>query len=280
MNNPQPVSQVLLYIEQALQDTIVTDSGLKLYISPDYKKEWQAAVTATIAALPIKVSKKDEAIISQLKIGDEVAMSYQVVADFEFKGDGHRFMPSTEDDRYTKEFVNGKGETVRVYGLAKRSGFKGLTWVATYQNKRREVIDGIQGDEETVERWLSQFPFGKTDEYTFNNFFEYNGTDYWKAFPDEIFAKKVKGHWVAIGDRIICTPIDEDVPVELLQKIQHHESVKIRRQDRATVLSGGKRMNLKKGDVISFNQSHVEKYRFNNLEYYLINERVVQGKWN
>lgn len=280
MNQPQPVTQVLLSIPQALQDEIVTDSGLKLYIDPTYSKEWHSAVTATIAALPIKVSKKDEAVISQLKIGDEVAMSYQIVADFEFKGDGHRFMPSTEDDRYTKEFVNGKGETVRVYGLAKRSGFKGLTWVATYQNKRREVIDGIQGDEETVERWLSQFPFGKTDEYTFNNFFEYNGTDYWKAFPDEIFAKKVKGHWVAIGDRIICTPIDEDVPVELLQKIQHHESVKIRRQDRATVLSGGKRMNLKKGDVISFNPSHCEKYKFGNSDYYLINERVVNGKWN
>lgn len=276
----QPVTQVLLSIEKALQDEIVTDSGLKLYLDPSYKKEHNVAVTGVVAALPIKFTKQDEAILSQLKIGDEIAMSYQVVSDFEFKGDGHRFMPSTEDDRYTKEFVNGKGETVRVYGLAKRSGFKGLTWVATLQNKRREVIDGIQGSEEEVERWLSQFPFGKTDEYSFNNFFEFEGKDYWKAFPDQIFAKKVKGHWVAIGDRIICKPVEADVPNEILLQIEHKESVKIRYVDRAEVLSGGKKMNLKKGDIISFDPKKLEKYKFGNKDYYLINERLVNGRWN
>ena len=280
MNNLQPVSQVLLSVDKALNDEITTDSGLKLYLDSSFKKEWNVAVTAKIAALPIKVSKKDEAIISQLKVGDEIAMSYQVVADFEFKGDGHRFQPSTEDDRYVKEFINGKGETVRVYGLAKRSGFKGLTWIGTYQNKFREVIDGVQGDEEVVERWLSQFQLGKTDDYSFNNFFEYNDKDYWKAFPDEIFAKKVKGHWVAIGDRIICKPVEEEVPNEILINIQHKESVKIRHTDRAEVLSGGKRMGLKKGDIVSFDPQKMEKYKFENKDFYLINERLVNGKWN
>lgn len=275
-----PITQVLLTIPKALQDEITLDSGLKLYISPDYSKEWQAAVTATIAALPLKVSKKDEAIISQLQVGDEVAMSYQVVADFEFRGDGKQFMPTTEDDRYVKEFVNGKGETVRVYGLAKRSGFKGLTWVATYQNKKREVIDGVQGSEEEVERWLSQFPFGKTDIYSFNNLFEYKGQDYWKAYPTDIFAKKVKGHWVAVGDRVLCKPLEEEVPNEILLSINHKETVKIRYQDRAVVISGGKKLNLKKGQIVSFESRHLEKYKFDNKDYYLINERLVQGIWN
>lgn len=280
MASTQPVTQVLLSIDKVLQDAIITDSGLKLYLNPDYKREWNVATTAKICALPLKVNPKDKKILDSLKVGDEVAISYQVVYDLEFKGDGHRFMPSVDDDRYVKEFVNGKGETVRVYGLAKRSGFKGLTWIGTYQNKKREVIDGVQGDEETVERWLSQFPLGKTDDYSFNNFFEYSGQDYWKCYPDEIFAKKVKGHWVAISDRVICSPIDEDVPRELLNQIKHKETVKIRRQDRATVLSGGKRMNLKKGDIVSFDPQKVEKYKLGNKDYYLINERLINGKWN
>lgn len=280
MAQPKPVSQVLLSIDKALQDEIVTDSGLKLYIDPSYSKEWNAASVATIVSLPINPTPKDKEILSKLYPGDVVAISYQVIADFEFKGDGGQFMPSTEDNPYVKEFINGKGETVRVYGLAKRSGFKGLTWIGTYQNKRREVIDGIQGNEEQVERWLSQFPFGKTDEYSFNNLFEYNGKDYWKCYPDQIFAKKVKGHWVAIGDRVMCKPIEEEAPAELLQLIQHHESVKIRYTDRATVISGGKKLNLKKGQVVSFSPGHCEKYKFGNTEYYLINERLVQGIWN
>lgn len=280
MAHPTPVSQVLLSVENVLQETITTDSGIKFFINPDYNREWNVATVAKVAAIPINQIQKDKSILESIKIGDEICFSYQVISDVSFGSDGHSFMPATEEDPYTKEFINGKGETVRIYGLAKRSGFKGLTWIGTYQNKKREIISGVQGSESEIEKWLSQFPFGTSDRYTFNNLFNYEGKDYWKCWPDQIFAKKVKGHWVAIGDRIICTPIDEDVPVELLQKIQHHESVKIRRQDRATVLSGGKRMNLKKGDVISFNPSHCEKYKFGNSDYYLINERVVNGKWN
>lgn len=277
---PSPVSQVLLSVEAALQETITTDSGIKFFINPDYNREWNVATSAKIAALPINPSPKEKYILDSLKVGDEVCFSYQVISDVSFGSDSNNFLPATYDDRYVKEFINGKGETVRVYGLAKRSGFKGLTWIGTYQNKRREVIDGVQGDEETVERWLSKFPFGKTDDYTFNNFFEYSGNDYWKAYPDQIFAKKVKGRWVAIGDRVICKPVEGDVPREILINIQHKESVKIRYQDRAEVLSGGKRMNLKKGDIVSFDPLKVEKYKFDNKDYYLINERLVNGKWN
>lgn len=275
-----PVSQVLLSIKQALQDELTTDSGIKFYIAPDYKKEWQAAVTATVSELPINPSPKDKEILAQLYPGDEVAISYQVVADFEFKGDGGQFMPTTEDNDYVKEFANGRGETVRVYALPKVAGFKGIIWCGALQNKKRELIDGVQGDEETVERWLSQFPFGKTDVYKFNNLFEVGGKDYWKCYPDQIFAKKVKGHWVAIGDRIICKPIEEEVPAEVKRSLGYMGDLKIRYQDRARVLSGGKRMGLKKGDVVSFDPKQCEKYDFDGKQYYLINERVVQGKWN
>ena len=128
---------------------------------------------------------------------------------------------------------------------------------------------------------MAQFPLGKTDIYTFNNFFEYKGKEYWKCNPEDIFAKKVKGHLVAVGNRAICRPIDEDVPVEVLQNIQHNTSVKIRYQDRASVLTCTKdNKSVKKDHVVSFSPSHSEKYEFYGRQYYLINQNFIQGKWN
>lgn len=267
-------------MDKPLQDELITDSGLKLYIDPSYRKEWASTVTAVIAELPIKVNHKEQKILDHLKVGDEVCVSYQVVSDFEYKGDGQQFMQATEDNDYIKEFYNGEGKSVRVYALPKRAGIKGAIWCGVYLDKKRDLIDGIQGTEEEVETWLSQFPFGKTDIYSFNNFFEYNKKDYWKCGLDQIFAKRVKGHLVAVGDRVICKPIEEDVPVELLQNIQHNSSVKIRYQDRGKVLTGGKEKGIKRDDIISFDPTLCEKYTFFGKDYFLINQNFVTGKWN
>jgi hypothetical protein len=271
---------VLLHIHKALQDEITTDSGLKLYIDPSYRKEWQSSVTATIVDLPLKSNSKDKSILDQLQVGDEVCISYDVVADFEFKGDGNRFMSMLEDNDYVKEFVNGKGEMIKVYALPTRSGIKDIIWVGVYQNKRRELIDGMQGTESEIERWMSQFEFGKTDLYSFNNFFSYGKKDYWKCGLDQIFAKKVKGHLVAVGDRIICKPIDEEIPDQYLIDQTGKHKVMIRHQDRGRILTGGKEKGLKRDQIISFNPTYCEKYDFYGKNYFLINQNYVEGTWS
>jgi len=277
----QPITQVLLKIEVALQDTLITDSGLKFYLDPSYAKEQNVAVSATIVALPINPLPKHNKIVSRLKVGDKVAISYDVVADFKFAGDGNRFMQATEDNPHIKEFYNGKGETVRVYAMAKRAGFAGVIWIGVHLDKRRELIDGVQGDESTLERWLCQFPFGKTDVYQFNNFFEYDGNDYWKCDPDQIFAVKRKGHLVAVGDRIITKPIDEEVPDQfLINDNGLAEKITMRHKDRGRVISGGKEKGIKKEDIVSFEPQFIEKYDFFGQQYFLIKENFVLGKWN
>lgn len=277
----QPITQVLLTIPKALQDELITDSGLKLYIAPDFKKEWQASVTAIVAALPSNPHHKHKKIVSQLKVGDKICISYDVVANFDFTRDSDRFMQATEDNPHIKEFYNGKGETVRVYAMAKRAGFAGVIWIGVHLDSRRELIDGVQGDESTLERWLSQFPFGKTDSYQFNNFFEYEGNDYWKCDPDQIFAVKRKGHLVAVGDRIITKPVDEEVPDQfLINDNGLAEKVVIRHADRGRVITGGKEKGIKKEDIINFEPQFVEKYDFFGQQYFLIKENFVLGKWN
>ena len=277
----KPISLVLLHIPKALEDELITDSGLKLYVDPSYKKEWQSSVTATISELPINPHPKDKKIFDQLNVGDEICVSYSVVADFNFASDAARFRQSTEDNDYYKEFFNGKGEMVRVQAMPKRAGIKGVIWAGIYIDKRKELIDGVQGDESTVEKWLSQFPFGSTDDYTFNNFFEYDGKDYWKCGLDQIFAKKVKGHLVAVGDRIICIPVDEVVPDQFfIDGSGMAQKVVVRRQDRGRVLSGGKEKEIRKDDIVHFDPKHCEKYSFFGKQYFLIKQNMVLGKFS
>lgn len=277
--NFRPISQVLLRIDKVLQDELITDSGVKLYISPDYKKEWRASVTATVVGLPIKINPKHKHIFDNIKIGDEIAMSYMVVADFEFQSDAPRFMPTTEDNPHIREYVNAKGEWVKVYALPKRYGITSHVWVGIYQDRAGNVINGIQGTESEINRWLSQFPLGKTDIYTHNNLFNYEGVDYWKCDLDDIFAKKVKGHWVAVGDRVICKPVEEVVPDKFLMNELRGQDVKLRYEDRGKVITGGKSKGVKKDETISFNPRYLEKYDFDNKQYFLINEKWIDGKW-
>lgn len=279
MAKPRPLNQVLLTVPQAFTDEIVTESGLKLYLDSSYSKEWNAAVIATIADLPLKVLAKHQHIFDKLKVGDTVAISYQIVADFTFGSDAKQFIQATEDNPHHKEFVNGMGEWIRMYALPKRSGLEGVMWCATYTNKYRQFVDGVQGDEEEVYRWMSQFAFGKTDRFTFNNYFEFDGKDYWKADLDDIFAVKRKGHWVAVSDRVICRPIEEKVPDPYLIAAHKGHDVKMRFTDRARVITGGKEKNIKKDSVVSFDPRHLEKYTFDNKEFYLIKQSMVVGTW-
>lgn len=281
MNNIVPVSQVLLTIPKALSDELITDSGVKFYLDPEYHKEQNVAVVATIAALPIKYSKQDKKILDQLKVGDEVCVSYSIVADFEFKSDSDRFMKATEDNPYVEEYTNSKGEWVKIYAVPNLKGLSKIQWVGVYQDRNRKVIDGTQGTERDVKRWLSQFQIGKTDIYNFNNYFEYNGAEYWKCSPNLIFAKKENGHLVAIGDRVISRPIEEDVPREIARAIvTTTDDVKIRYQDRGKVLTGGKEIGIKKEQTISFPPLFNEKYKFYNKDYFLIRQKYIGGIWN
>lgn len=279
MSTPIPITQVLVQVEQAFQEELITDSGIKFYLDSSYKKEWTCSVIATVAALPIKVNPKFKHIFDELKVGDEIAVSYRIIADFAFQSDALRFMQVTEDNPHTREYVNAKGEWVKVYAL--KSPYKPFPiWIGVHQDSRGNVISGVQGDESDVERWLAQFPLGKTDIYSFNNLFSHEGQDYWKCDIDEIFAKKVKGHWVAIGDRVICKPVQERVPDERLIDAHKGHKVEMKYQDRGRVVTGGKSKGIKKDDLVSFNPRYLEKYDFSGTEYYLINEQLVNAKWN
>jgi co-chaperonin GroES (HSP10) len=274
-----PVNKALITIKSAFVDEITTKSGFKFYIDPSYNKEFQAASVGTITHVSTWNIPENQEIASSLKTGDEIVMSYRVVAQFTFEGDGDKFIDLNPDGSNTfKKFSNGRGEWLIIRALPKSIG---KVWVGVHTNKFG-LVDGVQGDESDVERWLSKFPLGKSDRYKFDNLVEINGKDYWKVNYSEIFAK-IKGEKiVALGDRIICEPLEMDIS-DNLQAMYGIEipmsAMKVRWQDRAKVVSGCRKLGLKKGDIIGFDPKYLEKYDIKGKEYYIIKQRRVDGIW-
>jgi len=272
-------STVFLKLDKALQDEIITEGGIKFYLSPEYNPEWNATVTGKIKNLPKLVEQKNKHILSQLNIEDEVCFSYSVVADRKFGSTGALFQQVTEDNPYRKEFKNGVGEKIMAVAV---NGKISKIWIGTYHDKYGQFVHGFQGTENQLEKWLSQFQFGKNQKMTYKNLLSYQAESFWKVDFANIFAKKKGKNIVALGDRVICKPVEKEVSREFL-KLNGIDipasSVKLRYYDRATVVSGGEKIGLKKGDVISFEERFLEKYNIWQQEFFVIKERRIQGKW-
>lgn len=278
----KPVNSVFLSMEKPLQDEILLGNGLKLFLAAEYNRSWNATVTAKIAALPIDPTGENKEISEKLNVGDEIAFSYQVVDDVTFGKSGDYFMPTIEENPYVQRFVNSKDEVLSVTKLPPVFGKFTPIWVGLLLDRYGERIDGTQGNEREVKRWLSQFTFSGIQDYKFKNLLEVDGVDYWKCDYKYIFAKKQGDEIIALGDRIILEPIEESVKerFEIAEGIKlPYQTVKIRYMDRGKVVSGGERIGVKKGDIVSFNEQYKEPYDLWGKKYYLIKEKRVNGLW-
>ncbi len=278
----KPINKVLVSIPAAFTEEIVTDSGFKLWKDPSFSKEWNATTVATVSALSDFLTPESKAISDTLDVGMDVIVDYKIVADFDFASDAAYFeLVTPEETRELRKYTNSLGQWINVRAIP---GTFGNVWVGWLQDKKMEQLDGVQGTEKDVERWLGQFSFGKTDSYTFKNQITIDKKEYWKVPYDQILAKKVQGAWEAVGDRILMMPIDIDITQQVSLSMGGiklpESSLQKRFFDRAMVVSGGEDMGLKRGDIVGFNTRYIEKYEIDGLQYFIIRKRRVDGLWN
>lgn len=272
---PKPLNHVLIHMDAPLVEEIVLNGGLKLFIDGSYDPAWNCTVTGRVIGSPSKLDK--------IKAGDEVAFSYSVVADTTFGTDNDFFMPTTEANEYFQRFTNSNGEILSITALPPVFGKFTKIWVGVLVDKYGNRIDGEQGNESHVKRWMSQFKFSGVNDLKYKNLIDVNGEIFWKAMPSDVYAKKEGDKIIAVGDRIIGKPIETDIKyrMELESGIKlPATSVKLRHIDRMQVISGGESLGIKKGDVIGFDERYLERYEFWGENYFLIKEKRVNGIWN
>lgn len=274
--SPSPIHDYcFLSVDKTLVDEITTDSGFKLYLAPEFNFEHNVSVNAKVAVLPKNFNK-------DLNVGDEVAMSYHVVANRTFPDTTDYFVPVSEGSNAIRIWQNHKGEKLRMIA---HMGAIAPFWVGTFFDKNGLFVQekSIRGTEEQVERWLhSNFKFGDCENFIYKNKFTIDDNEYWKCSYDNVFAKKVNGEIQSIGNRVVCEIIDIPVPQRMLKERGIHipdSSVAMRYYDRGRCISGGESLGLQKGDIVSFDPQYCEKYTLWGKDYFLIKDHRINGVW-
>lgn len=263
------VFNFLIETPTTLVSELITDSGIKMFIAPEYNLEQNVATKGIIKVLP-------KGVETELKVGDEVFFDYRVVAATATPLYSDFFAPII-DSPYHQEYKNGKGDLLKIVAVP---GKISVLWIGLLTDKYGERIDGKTGNGSEIDRWKAQFNFSAPQNLKFKNLVTVGDKCYWKVKPEYIYAKLYKNHIQAIGDRIICCPIEDDVKqkIELINgEILPFQDLKVRYYDRGRVFAGGNKIGLKPNDIISFSPNFVEKYTIKDKQYFLIKENRVNG---
>lgn len=264
----------LIKLDKPLQDEILLSGGLRLFLAADYDHSWNVTVTGEVAFEPENPKEKHKYI----QVGDSVAISYQIVNDRKFTADSQIFRMEQDYPEW-KQYYNGKGEYIKIIKLAKRHGGH---YAGVYYNKRHELIDGAEGTESDVNRWLAQFPMSNSKDFVYENLVEINGMAYWKVKKEQIFAKKIKKKLFSCSEFVICEPLVVDLTERIsIMKGLHlaPKSILTRYTDRGKVVTGGKDLGIERDEIVGFEPEYVNKYRLFDKDYFLIKQSRINVKW-
>jgi hypothetical protein len=269
----QPIQDFFVKVDKKLNDEILLNGGLKLFLDPTWRHEWNVTVTGTVYGIPEKYKKH----YPTLKVNDEVAFAYTVVNERRFKSGAENFVQITEDNQYYKRFQNPSGEKIIVSAIP---GKISLLWVGVYLDKYNNRIDGLQGTESEVGRWLSQFNMGGVQDGYYKNLLATEQGDFWKVKPAELLAKKEGDEITMYANRVLAKPIEIDYTTKYNLEngtILPAFSIVGTYMDRAELVSGGEDLGLKKGDIISTNEEYAEQYDLWGTKYFIIKKNRING---
>lgn len=267
----QPFRDIILKLDTPLQETI-SKGNLELYLDPSWHPEQHVTVTGIVYALPFNHNL-------DLKIGDTVCFSYQVVADRSFGDEPENYHPYINEENL-KIFYNGFMEKIQIRAV---QGIIAKKFICVHWDRFGEFDFGYEGTLHEMERWLAQFKFGNTDKFIFNNCIDLDGDILWKCRIDEIFAKKVGKKLIALNNQVIVNPVKMDLTKEQLAEagiIQPKSTISATVIGEGNVESCPAGFGVKKGDKISFEDQYKQKYTFFGREYYLIDINRIEGIWN
>lgn len=272
-----PINKVLVSMPQPLVDEIITEGGLKLYISPDYNPQWHATVSGIVEGLPKYPQNEGVEIVERLNIGDEIAFNYKVVINKKYKAPSNERFTLIHNEPNKKVFTNAKKDQILIRGMEYNGNF---IWAAIYTNKKDEWMDGKQGTQNEIEQWLCKYDFSKEAPFTYKNLIHHNETDLWQVDYTSIYAKKTANGIESISDRVIMKPYEIDITtnVNIVEKLSLPKgSVIVESKDKGEVISGGERLGIKKGDIVFFDTLYLERYEFWGEKYLLIKENRIHS---
>lgn len=262
-------NHVLVTIESKFDDKIVFEDGTVLYKAAELDLNWNVTVTGIVSATCQKVN---------LKSGDEIAFSYQVIAAKKWSDSDEVFQIASEKSNEFTEYIDGKGRRLR-----KIKSYFYRKWDGILLNKDFTPISfRLGGSESEVDRWLSQFKFSDS-KGTFKNCIDFHEQEYWKVTIPNIIAKKEGEEIKMMGSELLCEPLLQDITktMEIAEGIVLPEGYAKLKYDNTGVLTHDyEALGLKTGDILSFEEKYGAKYKLWGKDYVIVKKDRVLGKFN
>lgn len=283
-----PVNTILVQIEKKYEDEIITGSGIKFYKDTSYNPEWNVTATGKVISVPARLSDRvTEAgtfvagdsptqIIPDVQVGDELFFGYNVIEDKDYINSPDAFR-EVEDSQATM-FSNSKKEQLRLQKISKNLAI--CIWTDAQNNR----LGGIQGKPDECIKWLQQnFTFAGDDNLVYKNLLPYDGQDYWMVNYLEAKGVKRDGEIIMLAGNVLCEAPEESTGFELDENKLLHTVKKVDKSVLTVVATGKPLKNepeieIKPGDRIKVNATHVQKYTVWGKEYAMIDQRSIFGK--
>lgn len=262
--------QVLVSVASKFNDVLFSyknEAGeiASVYKVPEKDINWDVTVTGVVE---VECPKID------LKKGDEIAFSYQVIASKKWNTRNDVFQQTVDSPGVLLEWTDGVGNTLR-----KVKSFFARKWDGFLLDKKKNLISHMSGDESKVDRFISQFNFS-SDKGKFVNLLNIDGKEYWKVTPNHLIAVKTDKGIKTFNNKVLVRKLEVDVTqaVELAGGIILPDNyVKHVYPNRGVLVNDYDNLELLGGDIIGFEERLAEKYILWGQEYFLVKENRVLG---
>lgn len=267
------IKNILVSVESKYDDVLFTykdGSGkeTKFYKMMDVGINWDVSVVGkSICDYPNL----------KIKTGDDVAFSYQVIAEKEWKSSTEIFKLSVHTDGQYSEWSNGAGSILR-----KVKAPFGKQWNAFLMDSKNNLVSSQIGNEDEVERWLSQFNFSENNG-SFKYLMHLDGKEYWRVKHDHIIAKKRGNDIIVYHDMLLLKRVLIDLSNSVgIEKgiILPEKSIQLEYPNMGMLVNDYNKLGLKRGDIVAFEDRYSQSYKLWGTNYILLKESRVLGKFD
>lgn len=284
-------NNILVELDKAFQDELVSDGGMKFYKDTTFRPEWNTTITGRVASVPKRLTIGNGQshsldpdrikIYENVRPGDEIVFSYLVVMNRKMTDNaGELFTRDQPLSPYVTVWTNPNGlQIVREYLMNNKYQ------IALIDTKTKIVVDVVKGGEKDVEDFMGKYM--PTENYGFNygNLFPHDGNDYWMVDYSNAIAIKRGDKYEMVGDYVLLEPIREPfrgIYEGLLEIYEIKQDTDFRATARlisiGLPLKGSPKLNVKPNDIIVTDIRYVEKYEIDGHDYWVVRQKYIYGK--
>lgn len=286
-------NNILVELDKAFQDEIVSDGGMRFYQDTSFRPEWNVTTKGTVVSVPKKLTAGGGAstldpdrarIIPNVKAGDEIIFSYLVVMRRKQFDNKHEvFTKQRTRDPYITVWADYTGkELVRIYLTNDKYD------VGLFERTSKTWLDRLDKcSEKQAEAFIEKYMPSENVGFHYANVLPFGDKDYWMVdYANAIAIQKPDGTFEMVGEYALLEPIREPRREKYQGKLEIYnleQDTDYRAVGRlisiGEPLKDAVKLSVKPNEQVITDIRYVEKYCIDNKDYWVVRQKYLFGKY-